>query len=401
MTHHYDFDIKYTRRGTNSYKWDTNPDSSVIPLWVADMDFRTATPIIDALRKRVKRGIFGYTHVPEEYYTAITNWFSRKHNWNINPEWIIYTSGVVPAISAVIKALTKPGDAVAVLTPVYNCFYSSIRNNECSVARIPLMLVNNRHEINFSLVESTFARPDVSFFLLCNPHNPGGRVWTRNELHRLAIIAKKHDVIIISDEIHCELTYPGKIYTPLGSLIETLPQQIRPHMVICNSPSKSFNIAGLQIANIIAPDLDLRNNINHAININEVCDVNPFGVDALIAAYNKSEDWLEEVKEYLYQNYLTVKDFLATDATLNPDGEPLLTLIEAESTYLAWINCHKLKLSSHDIDQILQSEGHIQISPGTIFGPEGEGYIRLNFACPRMVLKKALRSLRILAKYRK
>ena len=259
----YDFDEIIPRRHTNSYKWDSAADSDVLPLWVADMDFRTAPAITEALADRVGHGIFGYTRVPDEYYEAVCAWFKRRHGWAIEKEWMIYTSGVVPAVSAVIKALTVPGDKVLVQTPVYNCFFSSIRNNGCEVASNPLVYENHTYRIDFEDLERKASDERVKVMLLCNPHNPAGRVWTREELIQIGEICLRHNVTVVSDEIHCELTYPGHAYTPFASLPETFTG----HAVTCISPSKAFNIAGLQIANIVAPDEDMHRRIDKAINI--------------------------------------------------------------------------------------------------------------------------------------
>ena len=273
----YDFDEIIPRRGTNSYKWDNAPEG-VLPLWVADMDFRTAKPVTDALQKRVEHGIFGYTKVPQEYYDSVIGWFGRRHGLHIGKDWIIYTSGVVPAISAILKAMTVPGDKVLLLTPVYNCFYSSIRNNGCEAASCPLVLTGDTYAIDFDDFEAKAADPQVKVFILCSPHNPSGRVWTREELARMGEICRKHGVFVISDEIHCELVYPGVRHIPFASLSEDFLM----NSATCISPSKAFNIAGLQIANIVAADEEIRAKIDRAININEVCDVNPFGVIAHI-----------------------------------------------------------------------------------------------------------------------
>lgn len=283
----YDFDKTIDRRATNSYKWDSAPEGA-LPMWVADMDFRTAPAIIDALQKRVAHGIFGYTRVPDAYYGAVTSWFSRRHGWDIDREWIIYTSGVVPAVSAVIKALTVPGDKVIVQTPVYNCFFSSIRNNGCEIVSNPLRRTADTYKMDFDALERCAADPRTKVMLLCNPHNPAGRVWTPDELTRLGNICLRNGVTVVADEIHCELVYQGFKYTPFASLSDAFLHR----SVTCVSPSKAFNIAGLQIANIVAFDNDLRSRIDKAININEVCDVNPFGVAATIAAYNEGEEWL-------------------------------------------------------------------------------------------------------------
>ena len=279
----YDFDTIVPRRGTNSYKWDTPEEENVLPMWVADMDFRTAPAIIDALQKRVEHGIFGYTKVPETYYDAVVRWFESRHRWQIDPRWIIYTSGVVPALSAIIKALTAPGDKVIVQTPAYNCFYSSIRNDGCELSANNLIYRDGRYMIDFDDLAAKAADPKAKILLLCNPHNPVGRVWTPEELRHIGDICLRNGVFVVADEIHCELTYEGHDYTPFASLSERFQQ----NSTTCVSPSKAFNLAGLQIANIIAVDDDVRRRIDRAININEVCDVNPFGVIATITAYPK------------------------------------------------------------------------------------------------------------------
>lgn len=285
----YDFDTIIPRRGTNSYKWDTPEEENVLPMWVADMDFRTAPTIVEALQRRVAHGIFGYTKVPETYYDAVVRWFESRHRWRIDPRWIIYTSGVVPALSAIIKALTVPGDKVIVQTPAYNCFYSSIRNDGCELSANNLIYRDGRYSIDFDDLEAKVADPKAKILLLCNPHNPVGRVWTPEELRHIGDICLRNGVFVVADEIHCELTYEGYDYTPFASLSKRFQQ----NSVTCVSPSKAFNLAGLQIANIIAADDDVRRRIDRAININEVCDVNPFGVIATIASYNEGGEWLD------------------------------------------------------------------------------------------------------------
>jgi cystathionine beta-lyase len=308
----YDFDELIDRRGSGSYKWDEAESNDVLPLWVADMDFRVAPPITEALQRRVAHGIFGYTAVPESYYEAVINWFRRRHGWLINRQWIQYTSGVVPAISAIIKALTTPGDKVIVQTPVFNCFFSSIRNNGCEVSESPLLRHNNRYEIDYEDLERRASDAKAKLFLLCNPHNPAGRVWTKDELERMNDICLRHNVKVISDEIHCEIVMPGYKYTPFASI----SQACLDNSITCNSPSKSFNTASLQIANIICNDETTRKKINKAININEVCDVNPFGVVALQAAYNECGDWLDQLCEYIHTNYEFARPFLNRDCRL-------------------------------------------------------------------------------------
>lgn len=375
----YDFDEIIPRRHTNSYKWDGATDCDLLPLWVADMDFRTAPAITEALRQRVEHGIFGYTRVPDEYYETVTAWFRRRHGWDLRREWMIYTSGVVPAISAIIKALTGPGDKVLVQTPVYNCFFSSIRNNGCEVASSPLVYEDRTYRMDLEDLERKASDEKTKVMLLCNPHNPAGRVWTREELTAVGEICIRHGVTVVSDEIHCELVYSGHRHIPFASISEDFLR----HSVTCVSPSKAFNIAGLQIANIIAPDETMRRRIDKAININEVCDVNPFGVIATMAAYNEGEEWLGQLLDYLWQNYLFLVEFCRTQL-------PDFPVARLEGTYLAWMDCRALGIESEKLEQLLVGEAKLWLNAGTMYGAEGEGFMRWNLACPRSVLEQAL-----------
>ncbi|MDR1004567.1 MAG: pyridoxal phosphate-dependent aminotransferase [Prevotellaceae bacterium] len=375
----YNFDELIPRRNTHSVKWDATPDDAVLPLWVADMDFRTAPAVIRALERRVRHGIFGYACVPDAYYEAVTGWFARRHRFHIRKEWILYTSGVVPAVSAVIKALATPGDKVLIQEPVYNCFFSSIRNNGCEAVSNDLLYRNGAYTIDFDDFEAKAADPRVTLFLLCSPHNPAGRRWTRDELQRMGDICLRHHVTVISDEIHCDLTAPGGVHLPFASLSEQFLQ----HSVTCTAPSKTFNIAGVQVANIIAADESVRQKIDKALNINEVCDINVFAVEALIAAYNEGEEWLEALKAYLYDNYVCLSTFFRQHL-------PHLTVLPLEATYLVWVDCKALGRSSEAISRQLLQEGHLRINEGTMYGKAGEGFIRINIACPRASLRKGL-----------
>ena len=379
----YDFDEIIPRRGTNSYKWDSAGDADILPMWVADMDFRTAPPVVEALRKRAEHGIFGYVRVPDAYYAAVTNWFARRHDWQIEKGWIIYTTGVVPALSAVIKALIVPGDKVMVQTPVYNCFFSSIRNNGCGMIANPLIYRNGTYQIDFADLEQKAADPSVKVLLLCNPHNPAGRVWTKQELTRIGDICIRNNVWVVADEIHCELVFPGHIYIPFASI----SQEFLMHSVTCTSPSKAFNLAGLQIANIISADTDIRMKIDKAINVNEVCDVNPFGVEALMAAYNDSEEWLEELKQYLFANYNYLRAYFA-------ECLPKFPVSMLEGTYLVWVDCSVLNQSSDEIVKTLLEKEKLWVNEGGLYGEAGEGFIRINIACPRQQLIEGLNRLR-------
>lgn len=379
----YNFDKEIDRHDTNSYKWDTLNMENVIPLWVADMDFKTAPCIIETLKKRVEHGIFGYTRVPDAYYKATIDWFKRRHNWEFKPSDVIYTSGVVPAISAIIKALTQPGDKVIVQTPVYNCFFSSIKNNGCEVLENELIYFdNNSYQIDFLDLEEKVMDPKAKVMLLCNPHNPSGRVWTYNELSRIFDICNKHGVTVVTDEIHCELVYPPFVYIPFCSISE----EAAACSVACVSPSKSFNLAGLQIANIVCRDEEMRKKIDKAININEVCDVNPFGVLATISAYTEGEPWLTQLIDYLQENYEMLVSFFN-------EKLPQFPIIKLEATYLVWVDCKVLGLSSEELEEKLIREGGVWLNPGSMYGAAGEGFMRINIACPRKRLEEGLKRI--------
>ena len=378
----YDFSRPTERRGTDSYKWDSAPETDIIPLWVADMDFETFPGITEALQRRVAHGIFGYTRVPEAYYEAVCNWFGKHHGWHINREDIIYTSGVVPAVSAVIKALTLPGDQVIVQGPVYNCFFSSIRNNGCETVSNSLIYNKEelRYEIDFDDLERKLAHERARLMLLCNPHNPGGRVWSRDELTRVAELCHKYGVRVVSDEIHCELTLYDNEYVPFGSL----PDELSHGSITCCSPSKAFNTAGLQIANIVCRDAEVRNRIDRAININEVCDVNPFGVIALQAAYSdEGYEWLTQLRKYISANYDLLLERFAREL-------PKCKVMRMEGTYLAWIDCSELHISSDEIEEMLMHENKVWVNAGSMYGAEGAAFIRINMACTSELLNEGI-----------
>ena len=461
----YDFDKPINRQGTHCVKWDMAPhsapegattlnsplsarpegtlsersgertlnsklstlNSQMIPLWVADMDFEAAPAIRAALQKRVEHGVFGYAIVQDSYYDAVINWYERRHQWHIEREWIQYTTGVVPAISAVIKALTMPGERVLIMTPVYNCFFSSIRNNGCEVLESKLVPVSCAptqeaaspaltYSVDWDDFERKCADEKCTVFLLCNPHNPAGRVWTREELQRMNDICQRHHVRIISDEIHCELVMPGHEFVPMGIMPTPNPSQREGSLntlsrqdtateanqaplpwgggggglpIICCSPSKSFNTAGLQIANIICADAETRRRIDRAININEICDVNPFAPLAVEAAYNESEDWIDELNQYLWGNYQALLEFFAEQL-------PQLKVFKLEGTYLVWVDITALRVSADEIEEKLRREARVWVNSGTMYG--ADGYIRINIATQRARLMEGLKRMaRVLA----
>ncbi|MBO7585242.1 MAG: pyridoxal phosphate-dependent aminotransferase [Bacteroidales bacterium] len=379
----YDFDEIVNRRGSGSVKWDARPPfgipgEEVIPLWVADMDFKAAPFILDALKKRVDHGVFGYVNVPDSYYDAVISWFAGRHGWKMEKEWILYTTGVVPALSAVIKAFCKPSDKVIVQTPVYNCFFSSIRNNGCERLDVPLLYHDSTYSFDFDALERACADPKARVLLLCNPHNPAGRVWKAEELERVGEIARRHGVVVVSDEIHCEIVMPGHRFVPFASVSAGNQSCC---VTLC-SPSKSFNIAGLQIANIVTDNADWLKRIDRAVNDNEICDVNPFGVVALQAAYSEQgARWLEELNEYIFANYSLLKEKI-----------PDFPVCKLEGTYLAWIDVSSIGLPSEKMEEELLRKEKVWVNAGTMYGTEG--FIRVNLACPRSVLSEGLERLR-------
>ena len=382
----YNFDKLIERRGTGCVKWDEIPDKDIIPMWIADMDFPVAPAIQEAIKRRASHPVFGYTYVQDDYYNAVISWFKRRHQWPIQREWMLYTTGAVPAMSVAIKALTLPGERVLILSPDYNCFFSSIHNNGCEVLESVLQFNDdsNKFEIDWQDFEQHCADEKCTVFLLCNPHNPTGRVWSREELQHMAELCKKHHVRIVSDEIHCELTMPGHTFVPMGV--------VDPDAIILNSPSKSFNIAGLTMANIICQDAETRRRLDRAINIHEVCDVNPFAPEATKAAYNESEDWIDELNLYIWDNYRALKDFCSQHL-------PQWHVMPLEGTYLVWVDVSRC---CDDVttycDDLLQN-AKVWLNPGTMYGKEsGKGFIRINLACPRSLLMEALERIQKLNK---
>ena len=379
----YNFDREIDRKKTNSLKYDfaveRGRDVDVLPLWVADMDFQAPKPVLDALQNAVSHGIFGYSEVKGEYFDALYRWFDSRFDWQPKSEWLVKTPGVVFALAMAVRALTKEGDSVLIQPPVYYPFFEVIRDNNRKIVESPLLLTDGHYEIDFDDLEEKIASQNVKLFLLCSPHNPVGRVWTKEELQKLGELCDRYHVFVVADEIHCELVYEGHDYTPFASLSE----RFRQNSVTCVSPSKAFNLAGLQIANIIAADEGVRRRIDRAININEVCDVNPFGVIATIAAYNEGGAWLDALRKYLWGNY----EYLCRFFEQRLPQYPVLPL---EGTYLVWIDCRASSIGSDATTLRLQEEQKLMVNSGTLYGPGGEGFIRLNIACPRTLLADGL-----------
>lgn len=399
MMSKYNFDEMTVRRGTSCVKWDApspaGPISeNVIPMWVADMDFKAAPAIQEAVRKRAEQGIFGYTHVPDSYFESSINWWQRRRGWHTQKDWYIPIDGIVPGMSIVIEAVThyevaggkvvrKPNDGkgpngelpkVIIQTPAYNCFFSAVRNQGCELVENPLIYDTEGDVptwyLDFEDLEKKCADPMVKALLFCNPHNPCGRVWPKEDLLKVAEICRRHGVIVISDEIHCELEMPGCHFTPMASL----SPEIQDNTIQMGSPSKSFNIAGLEISNIITSRKDWKMMIDKVINIYEHCDLNPFGIVALQAAYDEGEDWLKELNQYLWDNYLEL-------VNLFEDEIPDVLVSKLEGTYLAWIDVRSVGMPTEEIEKSLIENENVWINSGVMYGKEG--FMRINIACPR------------------
>ena len=378
------------RRGSDCYKWDSEQSNHTLPLWVADMDFKAAQPIRDAMERRLQHGVFGYSIVPQANYDAVASWFERRHGWKgINTSNLLYTTAVVPAVSAIFKALqlrkcTQNEDnpcqplRIMTFTPAYNAFFNCIENMGCELVPSPLVLRNNRFEINWEDVETKAQHADV--FLLCNPHNPTGRVWSRDELELLAAIMRREHMFVLSDEIHCEFAFPGHAYTPFASIVIDDTD-----FCVCTSASKAFNIAGLLCANIFVPNKELFAQINHALEIHEVNGLNPFGLVAQVAAYNESEAWLDELNAHVYDNFCYLRDYLERDL-------PQLRVHETEGTYLAWMNIEELGMSAEAFCTDLAAKEHVLFNPSEMYG--AEHYVRINLATSREILAEALNRLK-------
>ncbi len=371
----YDFVTEGAPRGTNSVKWDKRP--GVLPMWVAEMDFKVAPFIVDAVRARVDAAVFGYTLVPPGYYDSVIRWFRKRYGWNIDREQIMPVSGIVPATSIAVKALTRPGDKVVMFTPAYNCFFHNITNQD-AVIRASKLVWNGdarRYEVDWDDFESAVADEGTKAFLLCNPHNPCGRLWSEGELRRMGEICGTHGVPVISDEIHCEIAAPGTSCIPFATLF---PQ----NSISFVSPTKPFSIPGLEIANIISANEDFRARMDRVINIWEHCDVNQLGVVALQAAYTpEGEDWLAQMNEVVHRNFLDLRDCFAAEF-------PEVRVATLEATYLEWLDFSGLGLKGKQIEEHLLEHQKLWINAGDIYG---DPYcMRINVACPRSTMKKAL-----------
>ncbi len=380
------FDEIIDRCGTGSVKWDMAKKFGVseqaLPMWVADMDFRTPDPVREALNRVVEHGIFGYTDTDGAYEQSVCRWFSERFGACLNPEWIVKTPGIVFAINAAICAYTAPGDGVLIQEPVYYPFAQSILRNQRRVVNSELVYHNGVYSIDFADFEEKIVSEQVKLFILCSPHNPVGRVWSREELSRMAEICLKHRVFVISDEIHCDFTTERNKHT----IFSELSEQVADNCMVCTSPSKTFNLAGLQISNIFVPDKNRRDALRKAIERTGYDECNLMGIAACKAAYDGGAEWLDELKEYLAGNLAYVREFLKTRL-------PQLRLVEPQATYLVWIDCSRLALTGEELDRFMVEKAGLWLDGGSMFGKASGQFQRFNIACPRSILEKAFEQL--------
>lgn len=376
----YDFERIVNRRGTASLKWDV--EEQELPMWVADMDFQTAPEIMAAIRERADHGIFGYTVVPDAWYKAIQDWWKKRHGFLIEKEWLLFSTGVVPAISSIVRKMTTAGENIVIQTPVYNVFFNSIRNNGRNVLESRLRWDNGQYRIDFEDLEEKFKNPQTTMMILCNPHNPIGKIWDRETLERVGELAYKHHVLVLSDEIHCDLTDPGHEYIPFASVSE----MCRKNSITCIAPTKTFNLAGLQTAAVAVPDENLRHKVNRGLNTDEVAEPNVFAITAAVAAFTKGEAWLEELRSYLKANKDYVREYLALEI-------PEITAVPSDATYLLWLDCKKLIGDSTMLCRFIRSDSGLYLSDGKDYG-NGQSHLRMNVACPREQLREGMARLK-------
>ena len=395
----YDFDREINRKGTNSVKWEfikrrdgllyrEEPDDSslgtrLLPMWVADMDFPCPEPVVEALVARAQHRLFGYTAPTDSYYNAIVNWMKKRHGWEIEPEWICTTPGVVPALNMLVKTYISPGDKVLIQTPVYYPFNKAVENGDGVLITNPLIYENGRYCMDFADLEEKTKDPQVKMAILCSPHNPVGRVWTRDELLRFGEICLKNNVLVVSDEIHGDLILEGYVFTPFAGISEAFAQS----SITCTAPSKTFNLAGLKTSNITIADEQLRARFKKTLERTALGGVGAFGVVALEAAYNHGEEWLSQVLDYIMGNLRYLEKYIA-------EHLPQIKVVPLEGTYLAWLDCRSLGLGKKELERMMLEEARVYLDEGYIFGIEGEGFERVNLACPRSVLVEALGRIR-------
>lgn len=373
----HNFDKVINRRNTNSLKWDVKNDE--LPMWVADMDFQTAPKIIETIHKKTDLGIFGYTIIPDEYYFSILHWWKHRHEFQMEKDWIFFCTGVVPAISSIIRKMTTVGENVLILSPVYNIFYNSITNNGRNIMPSNLLYDGKEYNIDFADLENKLSNPQTTLMLLCNPHNPIGKIWDVKTLERIGDLCDKYNVLVVSDEIHCDLTMPNEKYIPFASINNTCAN----NSITCISASKAFNLAGLQTASVVIPNPIIRHKVNRGLNTDEIAEPNVFAIEATIAAFTYGESWLNELRSYIQLNKELSISFLSTHI-------PQLHVISSKATYLLWIDCTAITKDTDKLCDFIRENTGLYLSSGSVYGNNGNGFIRMNIACPKQPLQEGL-----------
>ncbi len=377
----YNFDQPVNRRGTWALKWDV-PENE-LPMWVADMDFETAPEVKEAVRKRAEHGAFGYTIVPDEWYQAIQGWWQERYHFQMKKEWLIFCTGVVPAISSIVRKMTTVAEKIVLLTPVYNIFFNSVVNNGRYVTECPLRYENGTYVIDFEDLEKKLSDPQTTMLIFCNPHNPVGKIWSRETMKKVGELCAKYHVLVVSDEIHCDLTEPGSSYIPFASVSETC----RENSITCIAPTKSFNLAGLQTAAVAVPNDNLRHKVWRGLNTDEAAEPNAFAMTAAIAAWTQGGAWLDELRDYLFQNRREAGEYLQKQI-------PEVRLVSADATYLLWIDCRSITENAEELAEYIRQETGLYLCAGAEYGKAGEGFLRMNIACTRETMKEGLRRLK-------
>lgn len=378
----YNFDEIIPRKNTNSIKWDLAENDDVLPMWVADMDFKTPPEIIKALSEKALQGIFGYSFISEEFYDSIIYWWKISYQYDIKKNWILPAPGTIPAISAIIRAYLQPGENIIIQPPVYNHFFMAIENCDCNAVENKLIYENDDYQIDFEDLEIKAKNPKAKMLLLCNPQNPVGKVWTREELEKIVSICSQNNVILVSDEIHADLVFENYCHIPLASVVQSSDII----SFTCGSPCKTFNISGLSVAYIISKNQKDLKPIEKLLQQQETTTINPFAVEALITAYTQGKDWMEELKNYIFSNYQFLKDFCKKNM-------PEIKVISLQATYLVWLDCRFLGMKSDDFSKLLLEEEKLWLNSGTMYGDSGEGFLRMNIACPKDLLIEGLKKL--------
>ena len=397
----FDFDREVDRRGTGSLKWDVREGE--LPMWVADMDFETAPCIRRTLAARVGHGVFGYNVVPEEWYKAYQSWWEKRHHFRMEADWLIFCTGVVPALSSIVRKMTTVGENVLILTPVYNIFFNSIVNNGRNVVQCPLKYrrdgaeksggkdgvetepawAGREYEIDFEAMEKALSDPQTTLLIFCNPHNPVGRIWGREELFRVGELCAKYHVLVVSDEIHCDITDPGKEYIPFASVSDVC----RDNSITCIAPTKAFNMAGMQTAALSVPNPLLRHKVWRGLNTDEVAEPNSFAVPVTVAAFGEGGPWLDALREYLYENKTLVRQFAA-------EYLPKVHVVSSEALYLLWLDCREYTEDSVALTEFIREKTGLYVSEGAEYGEAGRCFLRLNVACPRARVREGLQRLK-------